>query len=59
MTTPGKGGARAVRESIERGEQIFDSQTFTIAGVAGLNSLAGQALDTGTCGSLPRYPQYR
>jgi cytochrome c peroxidase len=55
-TTPGKGGARAVRESIERGEQIFDSQTFTIAGVAGLNDLAGQASITGTCGSCHDTP---
>jgi hypothetical protein len=58
-TTPGKGGSKAVREireSIARGEQIFNTKTFTISGVAGLNDVIGQASITGTCGTCHDTP---
>lgn len=58
-TTPGKSGsktARDLRESIARGEQIFNNKTFTIAGVAGLNDVLGQASITGTCGTCHDTP---
>jgi len=55
-TTPGKDGSRAFRESIERGERVFNTQTFTISGVAGLNDVVGQASITGTCGTCHDTP---
>lgn len=54
--SPKKGGARAAKESIERGAQIFNTQTFTISGVAGLNDVAGQTSITGTCGTCHDTP---
>ena len=57
--TPIKGGSKAVRElrqSIERGEQIFNTKTFTISGVAGLNDVLGQASIAGTCGTCHDTP---
>ena len=57
--TPIKTGSKAVRElrqSIERGEQIFNTRIFTISGVAGLNDVLGQASITGTCGTCHDTP---
>ena len=57
--TPIKEGSKAVRElrqSIERGEQIFNTKTFTISGVAGLNDVLGQASIAGTCGTCHDTP---
>jgi hypothetical protein len=47
---------RELRQSIERGEEIFNTKTFTIAGVAGLNDVLGQASITGTCGTCHDTP---
>jgi cytochrome c peroxidase len=54
--SPGKGGSNTARESIARGELIFNTRTFTISGVAGLNDVAGQASITGTCGTCHDTP---
>jgi hypothetical protein len=54
--TPGKGASQAARESIARGEEIFNTRTFTIAGVAGLNDVLGQSSITGTCGTCHDTP---
>lgn len=51
-----KGRAGAAKESIERGAQIFNTQTFTISGVAGLNDVVGQTSITGTCGTCHDTP---
>lgn len=51
-----KGRSGAAKESIERGAQIFNTQTFTISGVAGLNDVAGQPSITGTCGTCHDTP---
>jgi cytochrome c peroxidase len=42
---------RSERESVYRGQQIFDTRKFTISGVAGLNDLPGakDPLRDGTC----------
>jgi cytochrome c peroxidase len=56
---PINSGSKAVRElrqSIERGEQIFNTKTFTISGVAGLNDVLGQASIAGTCGTCHDTP---
>jgi cytochrome c peroxidase len=37
------------RESVARGEKIFNSRTFDITGVAGLNDLVNNAAIAGTC----------
>lgn len=50
------GGSSAAKESIERGAQIFNTRTFTISGVAGLNDVAGQTSITGTCGTCHDTP---
>jgi cytochrome c peroxidase len=55
-TNPAKGASKAARESIARGERIFNTTTFTIAGVAGLNDVVGQASITGTCGTCHDTP---
>ncbi len=57
--TRANGGSKAgreLRQSIERGEEIFNTKTFTIAGVAGLNDVLGQASITGTCGTCHDTP---
>lgn len=51
---PNAGGAppttgAAARASIARGEQIFNTRSFNITGVAGLNDLGNQPLVRGTC----------
>jgi cytochrome c peroxidase len=56
LSSQGKGGSKTAQESIARGEQIFNTQTFTIAGVAGLNDVVGQASITGTCGTCHDTP---
>jgi cytochrome c peroxidase len=53
---PGKGALKAARESIARGERIFNTTAFTISGVPGLNDVAGQASITGTCGTCHDTP---
>jgi cytochrome c peroxidase len=52
----GKGRTGAAKESIERGAQIFNTQTFTISGVTGLNDVIGQTSITGTCGTCHDTP---
>lgn len=51
-----KGRAKAARESIARGAQIFNTQRFTISGVAGLNDVLGQTSINGTCGTCHDTP---
>ncbi len=53
---PGRGGSRAIRESIARGERIFNTRMFTISGVAGLNDVLGQASIMGSCGTCHDTP---
>ena len=53
---PGRGGSRATRESIARGERIFNTRMFTIAGVAGLNDALGQPSIMGSCGTCHDTP---
>jgi cytochrome c peroxidase len=58
-TNPAKDGSKAVRElrqSIARGEQIFNTKTFTISGVPGLNDVVGRVSITGTCGTCHDTP---
>lgn len=50
------GPSKATRESIARGERIFNSTTFTISGVPGVNDVIGQAAITGTCGTCHDTP---
>jgi cytochrome c peroxidase len=52
----GKGAANAMRESIGRGEILFNTFKFNIAGVAGLNDVLGQASIEGTCGTCHDTP---
>ncbi len=50
-TIAGKGYPSAQQESIYRGQQIFNTRTFTISGVAGLNNIAAIGNPTvNTCG---------
>jgi cytochrome c peroxidase len=51
-----RGASRAARESIARGERIFNTTSFTISGVPGLNDAVGQASITGTCGTCHDTP---
>jgi cytochrome c peroxidase len=50
---PEEADRRAERESIFRGQQIFETRTFTIANVAGLNDSprAGEPIANGACAS--------
>ena len=41
---------RAARNAIYRGQQIFNTRTFAISGVGGLNDVTGQTTITATCG---------
>jgi cytochrome c peroxidase len=55
-TMSGKGAADAMRESIGRGEIVFNTFKFDITGVAGLNDLLGQVSIPGTCGTCHDTP---
>jgi cytochrome c peroxidase len=44
------------RQKIARGQQVFNSVTFKITGVAGLNDVQGQATINGTCGTCHNTP---
>lgn len=46
----------AARQSVARGEQIFNSLTFIVTGVAGLNDVPGQAVLMQTCSSCHDTP---
>jgi cytochrome c peroxidase len=46
----------AARQSVARGEKIFDTRTFQITGVAGLNDVAGKTSITGTCSTCHDTP---
>ncbi|HUN91379.1 MAG TPA: hypothetical protein VMU33_04950 [Burkholderiaceae bacterium] len=56
-TLPGTAEAAAARESVARGEAIFNTRTFTIAGVEGFNDVAagGQPVP-GNCASCHNSP---
>jgi cytochrome c peroxidase len=47
------------RQKIARGQQVFNSVTFKITGVAGLNDVQGQATINGPCGHLPQHAKCR
>lgn len=44
------------RQSIARGEKLFDTRQFVISGVAGLNDVTGRKQITGTCSSCHSAP---
>ena len=52
----GHGAANAARQSIARGEQLFNTKAITITGVAGLNDLPGLATINGTCTTCHNTP---
>ncbi len=52
----GKPAAIALRESIARGEALFNTFPLTITGVPGLNDVTGQASINGTCGTCHDTP---
>lgn len=52
----GHGAADAARQSIARGEQLFNTKAITITGVAGLNDLPGLAAINGTCTTCHNTP---
>lgn len=47
----------AARQSIARGERLFDTRPFVISGVAGFNDELGQTAVIGTCTSCHDTPQ--
>ena len=58
-TAPAKGGSKAAANCANpssAANEIFNTKTFTIAGVAGLNDVLGQASITGTCGTCHDTP---
>jgi hypothetical protein len=57
-TLSGKGAANAMRESIGRGEIVFNTFKFNIFGVAGLNDLLGKTTIPGTCGTCHDTPNF-
>ena len=57
-TFSGKGAANLMRESIGRGEIVFNTFKFNIFGVAGLNDVLGQQTITGTCGTCHDTPNF-
>lgn len=50
------GGTEAARAAVARGQALFNSRTFAITGVAGLNDALGQPSLTGTCGTCHDTP---
>lgn len=54
----GKGAANAMRESIGRGEIVFNTFKFNIFGVAGLNDVVGKSSIPGTCGTCHDTPNF-
>jgi cytochrome c peroxidase len=52
----GDAGPLAARAAIYRGQQIFNTRTFTITGTHGVNDLLGQASVQGTCGTCHNTP---
>ncbi len=57
-TLKGKGAANAMRESIGRGEIVFNTFKFNIFGIAGLNDVLGQTNIPGTCGTCHDTPNF-
>ncbi len=53
---PGHSPAVAAREAIARGELIFDTLTFQITGVAGLNDVQHKRFIVGSCGTCHDTP---
>jgi cytochrome c peroxidase len=53
---PGKGGVSADRESIARGEAIFNTTPINITGVAGINDALQQPSVSGFCGTCHDTP---
>jgi hypothetical protein len=47
----------AARRSIARGEALFNTRTFSISGVRGLNDALGRAAIQGTCSTCHNLPQ--
>jgi hypothetical protein len=54
----GKGAVNKARESIGRGEIVFNTFKFNISGVAGLNDVLGQSSIPGTCGTCHDTPNF-
>ena len=54
----GKGKTIAMRQSIARGEVVFNTFKFNIFGVAGLNDVVGQSSIPGTCGTCHDTPNF-
>ncbi len=52
----GKGGVSAERESVARGEAIFNTTPINITGVAGINDALQQPLVSGFCGTCHDAP---
>ncbi len=57
-TLSGRGAANAMRESIGRGEIVFNTFKFNIFGVAGLNDVVGKPTIPGTCGTCHDTPNF-
>ena len=54
---PGSGDEVAARQSIARGEEVFNNTPIKITGVAGLNDVLNVPSIAGFCGTLPRHAQ--
>lgn len=50
------GSAIATRESIARGQKLFNTREFKISNVAGLNDVLARPVITGTCGTCHNAP---
>ena len=48
---PGHGAVKIDRESVARGETVFNTTTINITGVAGINDVLGQSSFSGFCGT--------
>ncbi len=56
LDEPGDTPASAARALIARGEELFNTRTFTVEGVSGFNDELGQASITATCTSCHDTP---
>ncbi|HSR57169.1 MAG TPA: hypothetical protein VLL57_03225, partial [Candidatus Binataceae bacterium] len=56
QSLPGNGRVARARESVARGEQLFDTTPINITNVAGINDVTGQAVFHGFCGTCHDTP---
>ena len=56
LALPGKDDEAQQRQSIARGEEVFNTTKFNITGVAGLNDVLGQPVIAGFCGTCHDTP---